>query len=358
MADDEASDKRWLLYGANGYTGELIAEVAAERGEKPILAGRSASKIEPMGERLGLETRVFSLDEPQAVAEGLRGVSAVLHCAGPFSVTSAPMVDGCIATKTHYLDITGEISVFEACHMRTEEAAEAGVTLMPGVGFDVVPTDCLAASLAEALPDAKRLLLAFTSLGSSSQGTAKTAVESLSDGGAIRKNGWIERVPTAYRTRTIPFHDKPRVAMTIPWGDVSTAYYSTGIGDIEVYMAVPQRAILAAKMSRPLTPIFGLSAVKNALESRIERGARGPNAEERARSRSEIWGRVETAGGRGIEATLTTPGGYTLTTATALESTLRAVRGETKPGALTPSMAFGSRFIEEFEGCVLRLGDG
>ncbi len=279
----------------------------------------------------------------------------MLHCAGPFSATSAKMVDGCVATGTHYLDITGEISVFESCHARTEEAAEAGVTLMPGVGFDVVPTDCLAACLAEALPDAERLLLAICSLGAPSQGTAKTVVESLSDGGAIRKNGWIERVPTAYRTRTIPFHDKPRAAMTIPWGDVATAYYSTGIGNIEVYMAVPQRAILAAKVSRPFTPFLGVPAIQHALESRIERGRRGPSEEARARGRSEVWGRAETASGRGVEATLTTPDGYALTSMTALDATIRTVRGEARPGTLTPSMAFGARYIEQFEDCELRL---
>jgi short subunit dehydrogenase-like uncharacterized protein len=265
------------------------------------------------------------------------------------------MVDACLETKTHYLDITGEISVFEACHSRNEEAKLRGVTIMPGVGFDVVPTDCLAASLANALPGAKRLLLGITSLGSPSRGTAKTTLEGFATGGAVRVNGWIEHVPLAHLSRTIPFHDKPRFAATIPWGDVSTAYFSTGIGNIEVYLALPQHLVLAAKLGRPFAPMLRLSAVKNALERRIERGAEGPDAEARARGRAELWGRVEDAHGRGIEATLTTPEGYALTTMTALESTLRTARGEAPVGAVTPSMAFGARYIEEFDGCTLRI---
>ncbi|MBW2465547.1 MAG: saccharopine dehydrogenase [Deltaproteobacteria bacterium] len=265
------------------------------------------------------------------------------------------MVDACIRTGTHYLDITGEIPVFEACHGRTEEAREAGVTLLPGAGFDVVPSDCLAAALHAAVPDATRLYLAIKAIGTPSRGTAKTMVEGVAAGGAVRRNGWIESVPTAYKTRTIPFHDKLRSAMTIPWGDVSTAYFSTGIGNIEVFMALPQRVILAAKVSRPFGPLLGLGTVQRALKDRIDRGAPGPDEAARVRGRSELWGRVEGPAGRGLEGTLTTPEGYALTVQTALECVRRVARGQAPTGAVTPSMAFGPRFIEEFEGCVLRV---
>lgn len=358
MAEDPPPDKApapWLLYGANGYTGELIADAAVRAGERPIVAGRNSEQIGALADRLGLEGRVFGLDRPADIAAHLEGVSAVLHCAGPFSATSRPMVDACIATGTHYLDITGEIPVFEACHSRTEEALAAGVTLLPGAGFDVVPSDCLASALHAALPDATRLYLAIKAIGSPSPGTAKTMVEGAADGGAVRRNGWIEAVPTAHKTRTIPFHDKLRSAMTIPWGDVSTAYYSTGIGNIEVYMAVPQRMIVAAKMSRPLGPLLGLGSVQRALKDGIDRRTRGPDEEARRGGRSELWGRVEGPTGRGLEGTLTTPDGYSLTVETALECVRRVARGEAEAGAVTPSMAFGPRFIEEFEGCELRV---
>src|SRR5687767_3783927 len=127
----------WMLYGANGFTGELIAAEALARGERPILAGRRADAVLPLAERLGLPSRIFGLDGD--VAANLAGVAAVVHAAGPFSATSRPMLDACFAAGAHYLDITGEIPVFEACHARGEEAKRRGVVVMPGVGFDVVP---------------------------------------------------------------------------------------------------------------------------------------------------------------------------------------------------------------------------
>src|SRR5437762_9987666 len=149
----------WLLYGANGYAGELAARRAVEGGERPVLAGRRAEEVGRLAGALGLEHRVFGLDDGAAVEKGLSGMAAVLHCAGPFSRTAMPMAEGCLRARAHYLDITGEIEVFEALAARGEEARQTGVSLLPGVGFDVVPSDCLAAHLHRRLPTATHLAL-------------------------------------------------------------------------------------------------------------------------------------------------------------------------------------------------------
>ncbi len=167
----------WILYGASGYTGELIARHAVARGERPILAGRNAESIGRLAAELGCEQRVFGLDDPAAVRAGLAGAATVLNFAGPFSRTAGPMIAACLAAQANYLDITGEIEVIELAAQRHEQAQAAGVTLLPAVGFDVVPTDCLAALLAERLPGAQRLELAFAFTGLMSRGTAKTMLE-------------------------------------------------------------------------------------------------------------------------------------------------------------------------------------
>ena len=169
--------KPWMIYGANGYTGELIAREAVRRGLKPVLAGRTAAKVEPLAASLDLQARVFDLLDAVATARSVEGMGLVLHCAGPFSATAAPMMAACLATHAHYLDITGEIGVFE--HARTLDAAAraAGIVICPGVGFDVIPTDCVAAALKAALPDATHLVLGFDSRSGFSPGTAKTSVE-------------------------------------------------------------------------------------------------------------------------------------------------------------------------------------
>ncbi|NOT46627.1 MAG: NAD(P)H-binding protein, partial [Acidobacteria bacterium] len=255
----------FLIYGANGYTGELITRLAVERGMKPILAGRNETAITELAAKHGLKHRVFSLDEREKVDAALDEVEMVLHCAGPFSITSRPMVGACLRNRKHYTDITGEISVFEECAAVNERAYEAGIMIMPGVGFDVVPSDCLALHLKNRLPSATALSLAFYGMGRISHGTQATMTMNVGRGGAIRQDGKITPVPAAWKTREIDFGDgvsSPHVSkgpscervvktgVTIPWGDVSTAYHSTGIPNIEVFTVVPPSALKMMKLSR------------------------------------------------------------------------------------------------------------
>jgi saccharopine dehydrogenase (NAD+, L-lysine-forming) len=281
-------------------------------------------------------------------------VALVLHCAGPFSKTSKPMVDACLARGVHYLDITGEIAVFEACHARTGEARAANVILMPGVGFDVVPSDCLAASLAAKLPGATMLQLAFTGLAELSAGTAKTMLEGLPSGGAVRKDGKITRVPAAWKTMKVPFHDHERTAVTIPWGDVSTAYHSTGIPNIETYVALPRRMIRGMKLASAFRGLLKLRPVQRVAARMVERRVKGPDAEARATGKSELWGRVADESGREVQGTLTTPESYRFTAISTLAAVDRVLAGGIAPGAHTPSTAFGADFVASLEGCTLR----
>ena len=205
-------------------------------------------------------------------------MTAVLHCAGPFAHTSRPMADACLRVGTHYLDITGEAAVFEALAARSAEARAAGVMLLPGTGFDVVPSDCLAAHLKRRLPSATRLALGFQSLGRLSRGTATTMAENVHRGGLVREGGVLRRVPTAWKVRAIDFGCGPVKAITIPWGDVSTAYHSTGIPNIEVYMAAPLGRRLAARASRYLGWLLGsraVQAIPQAADSRRPAGTDG-----------------------------------------------------------------------------------
>ncbi|HKA86554.1 MAG TPA: saccharopine dehydrogenase NADP-binding domain-containing protein [Haliangiales bacterium] len=341
----------WLLYGANGYTGVLVAEEAKRRGMNPILAGRREGAVRPIAERLGFEWRAFELT-PDALRRGLDGAGAVLLCAGPFSVTSAPVVEACLAARAHYLDITGEIDVFEACAARAAAAERAGVTVFPGVGFDVVPSDCLALRLKEALPDAVELDLAFYGEGTPSAGTAKTAVEGMVLGGRARRDGRIVELPLGGKKLDVPFTSGVRRAVSIPWGDVSTAYRSTGIPNITAYTVVSPAFVHLAPVLRGALRV---GFVRRAIGRWIERTVHGPDEKTRATARSHLWGRVTDAAGRTRSARLDTPEGYALTAVTALECTRRALAGKIRPGYTTPALAFGSGFIAEFPGCAFRL---
>jgi len=262
-------------------------------------------------------------------------------------------MDACLAERVHYLDITGEIDVIESAAALDGQAKAAGVILLPAVGFDVVPTDCLAAKLAQVLPDASHLQLAISGLRSLSPGTAKTMLESGPQGGRARIDGRIRRVPMAWKNREIPFREGPRMAMTIPWGDVASAYYSTHINNIEVYSAAPIRQIKLLQRWSWLLPILSIGPLQALAKRQIGRRVQGPSAERRDSEMASIWGCVENREGKRVEGTLTTPNGYSLTVMTALGAVKRLLNTPPAAGFQTPSLAFGADFIESFEGCKM-----
>lgn len=338
-------DRDWMLYGANGYTGRLIAEEAARRGMRPVLAGRNAREIEDLAKRLNLAFRVFELTEGDKIANQLSGMAAVLNCAGPFSRTAPMLMQACLTARAHYLDITGEIDVIEAAAALDSRAREAGVGLLPAVGFDVVPSDCLAAMLASKLPTATHLLLGFMAHGAVSPGTAKTMIEVMPGGGRARIDGEIRRVPPDWKKREIVFPSGVKEAVTIPWGDVASAYYSTGIGNIETYLAAAPALARQSQLLRRVARLLRLRFVRKFAERWITWTISGPSAEQRAQTGAELWGQVSDAAGNVVEATLETPDGYTLTVASALAAVERVLRDGLPAGFLTPSKAFGKEFV-------------
>jgi len=341
----------FLLYGSYGYTGSLIADLAVRGGMQPILSGRDAIRLKAQADRLKLEYSPLSIDDPEALEAALKAVPLMLNCAGPFRHTYKPIVDACLRMGRHYLDITGEIMVFEALAARDDESRKVGVMLLPGIGFDVVPSDCLAAHLKGRFPTASHLTLAISmSGGGSSRGTLLTAIEGLPRQGAVRREGKLVQVPLFGKTRKIDFGRGPRTAMNIPWGDVSTAYYSTGIPNIETYMVLPKSVLRMRRLLRPLIGLTTKPVVQRLLRQAVMKSPPGPTAEARSLSRSMLWGEASDNLGHSVIARMETPNGYDLTAETALAAVERILSGDFKPGFQTPSLAYGADFILEFEG--------
>ncbi|WP_310278287.1 saccharopine dehydrogenase family protein [Haloactinomyces albus] len=339
-----------MVYGANGYTGRLVATSAAKRGQRPVLAGRDVRKVADVAVPLGLEYRTFDLHDPAAVDAALDGIDAVAHCAGPFSATSAPMVDGCLRSGTHYLDITGEIDVFEAVLARHEQARNAGVTLLPGAGFDVVPTDCLAALVAAELPTATWLDLAFHARGGISAGTMKSAWEGMALGGRARIDGELRTVPVGWRRRDVPFPSARRRAVSLPWGDVSTAHRSTGIGTITTFAHLPGLDRIGPTTAGLGPKLFGGALAQRLGKAAIEKLVRGPDERRRAGSGVEVFAEAGDAAGGQVSAALTGPNTYDFTADSVLHAVAELQAGAAPAGAHTPSTAFGSDFVRKLHG--------
>ena len=344
----------FLLYGANGYTGTLIAEAAKAQGMTPVLGGRNAPEIVALAARLDLPHRVSTADDGTALDTALQDVPLVLNCAGPFHRTYGPVTAACLTQGRHYLDITGEPDVLQGCADIDAAARKAGVMLMPGCGFDVVSTDCTAALLKETLPSATELTLAFTAAAGASRGTMRTAVEAgLGRNALVRREGKLVELPGLQECK-IDFGDGPQTAIATTWGDLVTAPHTTGIETVEVYLA-PDKA--SEKLLR--TPLWLRKLLASPLGRwlvmrQIATRPAGPDAEARATKRCRVYGAARDGDGGLAEVRLDLPENYALTATTALEITRRVLAGQVTPGFQTPAGQFGPALVLDLPG-VQRL---
>lgn len=341
---------RLLIYGAYGYTGRLAAELAAAKGLDVVLAGRNKDALAGMGDRLNVPVRAVGLDDSGQLCRALHDIACVVHMAGPFAATSAPMLSACVATQTNYIDITGEIEVFEAMWSRQEEIGRAGITALPGAGFDVVPTDCLAAYVAGKLGRPASLVIALGGFEGASQGTLRTAVRQLSKAVLCRREGRI--VPLDDRSpRWIDFGSGDVPCVPISWGDVATAFHSTGAGNITVYLRRSALLQTAEVLGRMFGSLLRSAIGQRALSALISRRPEGPSGADRARHRSTIWVEATDDAGRSSRARLSTPDPYAFTAMSVLEISTRLGSLPAPLGLVTPSQAFGADFVLTIPGC-------
>lgn len=348
----------FLIYGSYGYTGNLIAETACKQGLKPILGGRNKDKLLAQAKRLNLDYRVFDIADVEAAKQAIKEFITVIHCAGPFIKTFKNMAQACIETNTHYMDITGEYSVIDQLMNLNEQALAAKVMLLPGAGFDVVPSDCLAQYLKSKLPDATQLILAIYALQNAagsglsvSRGTAKTIAEGLTESAMIRDEGVLKRVPLAWQKRLFDFGDNQSVVCaTISWGDLASAWWSTRIPHIETYMATTTKLIMLYKVLNLIKFIFKWSPIKQYVVNRINSMPEGPSSEELKNSTASIYGEVMNASGKKVAALINTPNGYTLTALSAILIVRKTLSGNAPIGFQTPSTAYTKDLILEIPG--------
>ncbi|HEY2292826.1 MAG TPA: saccharopine dehydrogenase NADP-binding domain-containing protein [Thermoanaerobaculia bacterium] len=342
--------ERWMIYGATGYTGQLLASRSLARGLSPLLAGRDEARLRRLAEPLGFAHRAARLDDAAALARLLRGVRLVLNAAGPFADTAGPLVAACLATGAHYLDVTGEPAVFAALRSRDGAARRRGVMLLPGAGFVVVATDCLAAHVARRLPGAVRLRLGVSVPASyAAHGSLRTAIRHLVPGVRVRRGGRLA-VPPCPLEHDFDYGWGRRTGLAVDWADVVTAWHTTGIPDVEVYLDLLPReraALTAARLFAGwLRSPLGQTLVR-AKEQALPRGA--PPADRR-RAGCAVVAEAEDPAGRRAVSRLHTPDQYTFTAAAALTLVERVLAGELSPGFQTPARVYGADFVLGFDG--------
>ena len=339
-----------IIYGANGYTGTLIAEAAAARAVPAILAGRRKADVEKLAQRCQLPASIFSLDDHAALVEQLRAVHTVIHCAGPFSATARPMIEACIEAGTHYTDITGEWEVFLLAAEYDERARSAGVVLCPGVGFDVIPTDCLAWALREKLPDAVEMHIAVDAALVLSPGSTKTLIESFRrNDGIEQRGGTLRRAEVAPKVRQAEFVTGKKMIVSMPLGDLAAIARSSAVENVDVYHAMSPAAVKSMQKLNRLKPLLRLSLMQKLLKWYVGRSVRGPDVQRRESLPAHLWGQALNAAGKKISARISTPNGYTVTVdgALAVASLLDDFSGG---GYCTPAMLGGTALLTDLPG--------
>jgi short subunit dehydrogenase-like uncharacterized protein len=345
----ESTTNKLMVYGANGYSAQLIIEELISKNIKPVLAGRNASRIIPLADKFKCEYRIFDLDNDELIEKYLEDVHTLINCAGPFRKTAKDLMEACLQSKTNYLDITGEIPVFHLAFSLAAKAKERGVTFLPGVGFDIIPTDCVAKKLSEQMKDASELKLGFLNIGGGiSRGTLLTTLEFLGGNGFIRKNSNVVESKIGAHTINFTKNNFSFYGISIPWGDVYTSYYSTGIPNVEIYLGLSRIVFILRNILLLAVKIFKTDFVKRIASNYVSKNLSGPPKNKRDSTETYVWGKVKNERGEMIETAYRFMEGYNLTAKGAAEAAERVLKNSVPPGTFTPSLAFGSDFMDLF----------
>ena len=331
-----------LIYGATGYSGSRIVEQTVKNGLRPVIAGRNHESINSMAHRMGLKSEVFDLKDSKAVGELVSQYSLVLNCAGPFLSTFEPLVEACLQGETHYLDITGEVTVYETLAAANDKAVDAGVMLMPGVGFDMVPGDCLALMLKNRLPDASELEISYSFGGTLTRGSIRSALASFSPDSQVRRDGKLVHIHEP-KIKRVDFEGENGVGevdcLATTFGDISIAWKTTKIPNITSYLHYTKSFLELASITSP---------------EMIDNLPEGPTAEELENDRALIMGEVKNSRGDYHKALLITPQVYAATFPIAADIVRKVSEGCWKPGFQTPALVFGADYILDFPNVDLR----
>lgn len=340
-----------LIYGAYGFTGKGISELAAEYNIIPVLAGRNESKLKPLADSLGYNYIVLPLENNHDnLVKVLKHFEIVLHIAGPYTYTAKPMLDAVVEAGTHYVDLTGENHVIQAELDRDEEFKRANIMVMPAVGYDVVPTDCLNVYVAEKISQPTQLTVVldgnYTAAegAQASRGTMKSGLEMLGRPLLKRKGGAMVAMDTPKLIHRNE-NGREQTLLQIPWADMITSYVSTGIPNIEVFQV--QEGQLPAWLLR----VAQSDAGRRALGWLIDNFApEGPSLNAQENRQTRIVSTVSNQIGATASAALITPEPYLLTFHSTLIIARRVIDGQWEPGFQTVGAVYGPDLVMEIPG--------
>ncbi len=344
-----------LIYGAYGYTGKGITRLAEEYGVTPVLAGRNGEKLRAFAEEAGYPWITLGLDDNHDnLVRVLEHFELVMHIAGPYTYTAEPMLDAAVEAGTHYVDITGENHVIQATLDRDEEFREAGIMVMPAVGFDVVPTDCLNLYVAEKVDSPTQLTLVMNTGyraaegAAASRGTIKSGLEMISRPLLVREDGIMVEAAEP-KVTTAEVNGEERTLVQIPWADMMTSWVSTGVPTIEVYQV--QDGELPGWVLRLVRTDWGKGLLIWLVDTFFPEG---PPPEAQETRQVQLLSTATNRAGESASAEMITPEAYLLTFHSALIVARRILDGHWEAGFQTPAKVYGADLALEIPGVSRR----
>jgi saccharopine dehydrogenase (NAD+, L-lysine-forming) len=339
-----------LIYGATGYTGRLIAERLVHSRCHTVIAGRTPHRVQTLSAALGIAGRTIAIEEAEALDQALDDVDVLINAASPFALTAPALIESCLRTKTHYLDITGELPVFQNAFLHDEAARGRGIMILPGAGFGVVASDCLAVHVAALVPNAKYLRIAVLRPGSFSRGTFRSALGVANSPVSIRRNGRLTLLPVGRLQRAFDFGDGERESVAVSWADVFTAYHSTGIRNIEAYFEAGLAARALYQLGAGVAGAMQIKPVKALIDAAAGVWPDGPSETRRQSEKCVIVAEAEDSWRQIRSARLETADGYSFTAQAAAAIAKRIVRGDFVSGFQTPARVYGADLALQFKG--------
>jgi short subunit dehydrogenase-like uncharacterized protein len=320
----ELSKGKLLIYGATGHTGTLICNEAARRGINFEIAGRSEDKLSELAAQLNVPYHVFQVQETAGWEAALKGKTALLNIAGPFSETAEWAMEACIKFKVHYFDITAEVDIYRLTESKDEAAKAAGIMLLSGAGL-FASYDPLVLHTVKRVENPVAIRAAFKYSGGFTPGSIASSANIVNAGILVRKGGEIKKlngsVPAVF-----DFGNRPEECFPTPLGGVILCYKSTGIPDIEEYfqMALPAASGEAATV--------GISKT--------------PDTDESSEERSKIVAEVTGENGEVVRSMIDMPSGYMPTVTSSIAIVSRALDGSYKTGFQSPASAYGEELLD------------
>lgn len=309
---------RILVYGASGHTGRFVVDELRSRGLAPVVAGRRADRLADLDP--ALERRVVGVDDAAALAGAVRGVGAVVNCAGPFLDTALPLARAAVAAGAHYLDVTAEQPVVQQLYRELDGPARAaGVAVVPALAFygglaDLLVTAALDGADADRVDVAIGLDRWWPTAGTRATGARNTATRLVVRGGELVP---LPAVPPTTWAFPEPLGDQAVAAM--PFSEVVTLHRHLEVGEVHSWLSTAPLEELRDAGTPPPTAVdqAGRSAQRFVVDTVVRRGA----ATRRRR-----------AAGRDI---------YAISAPIVVEGALRLLDGRGRgSGALAPGQAF------------------